>query len=151
MEFARQRVRAAAACKKEEKKAKEAKGGTSSTPKTVTKASKRKPNGSDDRLSKKVAVTSGDVSPKRESLLKPSHGASKGVMTSSDPVIEGPCCLLTHKDYAVEEVGSFIKPSNIGPCDLLGPEDLGASTLFDLARVCSLPQVKLVSFPSDLL
>ena len=71
-------------------------------------------------------------------------------MTSSGPVIEGPCCLLTHKDYAVREVGSFVKPTNIGPCDLLGMEDLGESALFDLTRICLLSQVKLVLFLSDL-
>ena len=149
MESAKQRVRAVAARKKEEKKAKETEGGTSSAPKTVSKVSKRKPDGKDDRPSKKAAVTPEDVSPKRKSPLKSSHGASKGVMTSSGPIIEGPRCLLTHKDYAVEEVGSFIKPTDIGPCNLLGTEDLGASALFDLARVCSLPQVKLVSLLSD--
>ena len=148
MESAKQRVRAAVACKKEEKKAKEA-GGETSSPRTVTKAPKRKPGRSDDRSPKKAAVTPGDVSSKRKSPLKPSHGAGKGVMTSSGPVIEGPCCHLTHKDYAVGEVGSFINPMDIGSCDLLGTEDLGALALFDLARVCSLPQVKLVSFLSD--
>ena len=131
MESAKQRVRATAARKKEEKKAKETEGGPSSTPKTVSKVSKRKPDGKDNR-------------PKRKSPLKSSHGVGKGVMTSSGPVIEGPRCLLTHKDYAVEEVGSFIKPTDIGPCDLLGTEDLGTSSLFDLARVCLLPQVMLV-------
>ena len=148
MESARQRVRAAAARKKEEKKAKEVEGGTSSTPKTVIKASKRKLDGSDDHLSKKAAVTPGDSSSKEKSPLKPSHGAGKGVMTSSSLVIEGPCCLLTHKDYAVGEVGSFIKPTDIGPCNLLGTEDLGASALFDLTRVCLLPfgQVGFIPF-----
>ena len=148
MESARQRVRVAAARKKEEKKVKEAEGGTSSTPKTVAKASKRKPDGSDDRLSKKAAITPRDISPKGKSPLKPSHGTGKGVMTSSGPVIEGPCCLLTHKDYAVREVGSFIKPTDIGPCNLLGTEDLGALALFDLTRVCLLPfgQVVFISF-----
>ena len=70
-------------------------------------------------------------------------------MTSYGPVIEGPCCLLTHKDYAVGEVGSFIKSTDIGPCDLLGTEDLGVSALFDLTRLCSLSQVKLVLFLLD--
>ena len=139
MKSAKQRVRAVATRKKEERKAKEAEGGTLSTPKTITKVSKRKPDGNDDHPSKKAAVTPEDVSPKRKSPLKPSHGASKGVMTSSSPVIEGPCCLLTHKNYAIGEVGSFIKPTDIGPCDLLGMEDLRASAFFDLARVCSLP------------
>ena len=65
-------------------------------------------------------------------------------MTSSSLVIDGPRCLLTHKDYAVKEMESFIKPRDIGPCDQLGTEDLGASALFDLTRVCLLPHVKLV-------
>ena len=69
----------------------------------------------------------------------PSHGTGKGVMTSSGPVNEGPYCLLTHKDYAIREVGSFIKPTDIEPCDLLRTQDLGASTLFDLTKVCLLP------------
>ena len=132
-------MRAAAARKKEEKKAKEARGETSLTPKTVAKPAKRKPDGSDNRPSKKTAVTPGDNAPKEKSPLKPSHGTGKGVMTSSSLINEGPCCLLTYKDYAVGEVGSFIKPTDIGPYDLLGKEDLGASTLFDLTRVCLLP------------
>ena len=60
-------------------------------------------------------------------------------MTCSGPVNEGPCRLLTHKDYAVGEVKSFIKPTDIEPYDLLGTEDLRASALFDLTRVCLLP------------
>ena len=71
-------------------------------------------------------------------------------MTSSGPVIEGPCCLITHKGYAVEEVGSFVKPTDIEPCDLVGTKDLGASALFDITRVCLLSQVKLVLFLSYL-
>ena len=129
MESAKQRVRAATAREKEEKRAKEARGQTSSTPKTVAKPVKRKPDGSDDRPSKKAVVTPGDSALKEKSPLMPSHGAGKGVMTSSGPINEGPCCLLTHKDYAVGEVVSFIKPTDIGPCDLLGTDDLGASAL----------------------
>ena len=149
MESAKQRVRAAIARKKEEKKAKETEGGTSSAPKTISKVSKRKPDGKDDRPSKKAAITPGDVSSKGKLPFQPSHGTGKGVMTSSGPVIEGPCCLLTHKDYAVEEVGSFLKPMNIGSCNLLRTEDLRASTLFDLDRVCSLLQARLISFLSN--
>ena len=146
----KQRIRVAAARKKKEAKlAKGTEEGTSSAPKTVSKVSKRKPDGKDDRLSKRTVVTLGDASLKRKSPLKPSHGAGKGVMTSYGPVIEG-LCLLTHKDYAVGEVGSFIKSMDIGPCDLLGTEDLGASALFDLTRVCSLFQVKLALFLSYL-
>ena len=59
-------------------------------------------------------------------------------MTSSGLVPEGPSCLLTHKVYAVGEVGSFMKPTDLEPCDLVGTEDLGASALFDITRVCLL-------------
>ena len=150
MDAAKQRIRAATTRKKEEAKlSKGTKEGTSSTPKTINKVSKRKPDRNDDRPSKRTAVTPGDVSPKRKSPLKPSHGVGKGVMTSSSLVIEGPYCLLTHKDYAVGEVGCFIKPTDIGPCDLLGTEDLRASALFDLTRVCSHSQFKLVLFLFD--
>ena len=54
------------------------------------------------------------------------------------------------KDYNVGEVGFFVKPTDIGPCDLVGMEDLRASAFFDLIRVCSLSQVKLVLFLSYL-
>ena len=121
MEVAKQRMRAAAARKKEEeRKVKEKEGVSSSTPKTVAKVSKRKPDENDDCPSKKVVVTPGDMPSKKKSPLKSSRGAGKGVMTSSGPVIEGPCCLLTHKDYAIEEVESFIKPIDIAPNDQLG-------------------------------
>ena len=141
MDAAKQRIKAAAARKKEE--------GISLAPKTVNKVSKRKPDGDDDRPSKRTIVIPGDASSKRKSPLKPSHGMGKEVMTSSGPVIEGSCCLLTHKDYAVGEVESFVKPTDIEPCDLLWTEDLGASALFDLTKVCSLSQVKLVLFLFD--
>ena len=59
-------------------------------------------------------------------------------MTSFGPVLEGPGCLLTHKAYAVGEVGSFVKPMDLEPYDLVGMEDLGASALFDITRVCLL-------------
>ena len=60
-------------------------------------------------------------------------------MTSLGPVSEGPRRLLTHKDYAVGEVKSFIKPTDIEPCELLEMKDLGVLALFDLNRVCLLP------------
>ena len=140
MESAKQRIRAAAARQKAEKKAQEAGGEVSSTPKVPTRQAKRKPDGSDRRPAKKAAVTSGSV--KEKSPLKPSHGAGKGAMTSLGPVNEGPCRLLNHKDYAVKEVKSFVKPADIEPCDQLGTKDLGASALFDLTRVCLLPLSK---------
>ena len=59
-------------------------------------------------------------------------------MTSSGPVPEGPSCLLTHKAYVVGEVGSFVKPTDLKPWDLVGTEDLGVSALFDITKVCLL-------------
>ena len=135
MDVAKQRIRVAAACKKEERLAKGTEEGNSSVPKSICKVSKRKLDGDDDRPSKRTAVTSGDAFLKGKSSLKPSHGAGKGVMTSFGPVLEGPCSLLTHKGYTVGEVGSFVKPTDLESCDLVGMEDLGASTLFDITRV----------------
>ena len=59
-------------------------------------------------------------------------------MTSSGLVPEGPSCLLAHQAYTVGEVGSFVKPTDLEPCDLVGTKDLGASALFDITRVCFL-------------
>ena len=121
MEAVKQRVRAAAARKnEEERQVKEKEGVFSLAPKTVAKVSKRKLGKKDNRPSKKSIVTPGDVPPKKKSPLKSSRGVGKGVMTSSGPVIEGPCCLLTYMDYAVKEVESFIKPTDIAPSDQLG-------------------------------
>ena len=139
MEFAKQRIRAAAAHQKSEKKAKDAGRETSSTPKASSKQAKKEPDGSDRRPAKKAAVTPGNGAAKEKSPPKPSHGAGKGAMTFLGPVNEGPCRLLTYKDYAVREVKSFIKPADLEPCDQLGTKDLGASALFYLTRVCLLP------------
>ena len=138
MDVAKQRIRAAAACKKEERLTKGAEKGDSLAPKIVSKASKRKDDRDGTRPSKKTVTIPGNASPNGKSALKPSHGAGKGAMTSSGSVLEGPSCLLTHKAYAVGEVGSFVKPTDLEPCDLVGTEDLGASTLFDITRVCLL-------------
>ena len=59
-------------------------------------------------------------------------------MTTSGPVIKGTYCLLTHKGYAVEMVESIIREMNVDPCAEQEMEDLGASGLFNLSRVCSL-------------
>ena len=122
--------------------------GDSSAPKTVNKASKRKADGDGTRPSKKTITIPGNASPKGKSALKPSHGTGKGAMTSSGPVLESPSCLLTHKAYAIEEVGSFVKPTDLEPCDLVGTEDLGASALLILlGYVCfSLAQFRFISF-----
>ena len=138
MESAKQRIKAAPARQKVEKKTKGGKGETSSTPKASSKQAKRKPDGSDRRPAKKAVVTPGNGAAKEKSPPKPSHGAGKGAMTSLGPVNEGLCRFLTHKDYAIGEVKSFIKPADIEPCDQLGTKDLRASALFDLTRVCLL-------------
>ena len=101
MDVAKQRISVAVARKKEERLAKGMEEGNSSVPKSVSKVSKRKTDGDEDYPSKKATVTLGDASPKGKSSLKPSHGAGKGVMTSFGPVLEGLCCLLTHKGYAI--------------------------------------------------
>ena len=132
MDVAKQRIRAAAARKKKERLAKGTEEGDSSAPKSVSKALKRKADGDGTHPSKKTVIIPSDASPKGKSALKPSHGAGKGVMTSSSPVPEGPSCLLTHKAYAVGEVGSFVKSTDLEPCDLVGTEDLGRQPFFIL-------------------
>ena len=57
-------------------------------------------------------------------------------MTSFGLVPKATSCLLTHKAYVVREVGSFVKLTDLEPCDLVRTEDLGASALFDITRVC---------------
>ena len=138
MDVAKQRIRASAAHKKEERLMKGAEEGDSSTPKSVSKVSKRKADGDGARPSKKTVSIPGDASPKGKSALKPSHGTGNGAMTSSGPIPEGPSCLLTHKAYVVGEVGSFVKPTDLEPYDLVGMENLEASALFDITRICLL-------------
>ena len=134
IDVAKQRIRAEAR-KKKERLTKGAKEGDSSAPKFISKAKKRKADGDGARPSRKTVAIPGDASPKGKSALKPSHGTGKGAMTSSGPVPEGPSCLLTHKAYAVGEVGSFMKLTDLEPCDLVGTEDLGLSALFDITKV----------------
>ena len=76
MEFAKQRIKAAAARQKVEKKAQEAGGEASSTPKVLTRQAKRKPNGSDRRPAKKAAVTPDSV--KENHLLSQAMVRVKG-------------------------------------------------------------------------
>ena len=42
-----------------------------------------------------------------------------------------------YKGYAIEMVESIIKEKDLNPCAKQETEDLGASGLFDLSRVCS--------------
>ena len=140
---------AAARKKKEAKKAKGQEGMTSSVPAAVSKGlAKRKIDEEDDCPPKKVAISPRDARPKK-SPSKPGRGASKGMMTLTGPVIKGPRCLLTHKDYAVKEVQSLIKPTDVDPCAELGTEELGASTLFDLTRVNLFSWLVLYPFSSS--
>ena len=44
--------------------------------------------------------------------------------------------LVTHKDYTIEMVNSIIKETNLDPCGEHSLEDLGASSLYNLLRVC---------------
>ena len=67
-------------------------------------------------------------------------------MTASGPVIKGTYCLLTHTGYAVEMVKSIIRETNVDPCAEQEMEDLGASGLFDLSRVCSLRQLYFIIY-----
>ena len=127
------------------KKTKGQEGMSSSVPKAVSKGSaKRKADKEDDCPPKKVVVTLGDAHPKK-SPPKPSHGTGKRMMTSTGPVIEGPRCLLTHKDYAIEEVQYLIKSTDVDPCAELGTKEQGASALYDLTWVSPFPW--LISSP----
>ena len=58
-------------------------------------------------------------------------------MTETSPVTQGTVCrLLTHKEHAVEMIESIIEDTDLDPCAEQLIKDLGASGLFDLARVC---------------
>ena len=75
MAAARQRVRVAVACKKEEEKTKVEE--SSSAPKAIGKgAAKRKADGKDERPSNKASVIPGEKLPKK--LLPPSTGLVRG-------------------------------------------------------------------------
>ena len=59
-------------------------------------------------------------------------------MTTSGSVTQEPDChLLTHKDYAVEMMGSIIKDKDVDPYAEQGTEELRSSGLFNLARACT--------------
>lgn len=148
MEVARLRaqVRVVVACKKKEAKGKE--GVSSSAPKVVDKGvPKRKADGKDNCLSKRVFVTFGEKLPKRSSPSKPKHRVSKGRMTTSGLITqELDCHFLTHKDYAVEMIESIINDKDVDPYAEEATEELGASGLFDLGRVCFFLSFSTYSF-----
>ena len=132
----RAQVRATTAKRKDERKMK-GKGVLSSAPKAFGKgASKRKADRKNNHPPKKAFITTEDKSLKKPTPPKPSHGAGKGLMTSSSLVAQEPNPrLLTHKDYAIGVVESMIREKDVDPCAEQGTEELGASCLFDLARV----------------
>lgn len=75
--------------------------------------------------------------PKQLSPPKPSHGVDKRLMMGEGPISLGAVHrLLTHKEYVVKMVDSIIKETDFDPCADQTTEDLGASGLFDLSRVC---------------
>ena len=97
---------------------------------------KRKADGKDDHPLKKVSITPKDKLPKKLSPPKLSQGAGKSLMMTLGPVTQGPdCCLLTHKDYAIEMIESIIKDMDVDPCAEHATEELQALGLFDLAWV----------------
>ena len=149
MEAARLRVqvRAIAAHKKEEN-AKGKEGVSSSASKAISKGvAKRKGDGKDDCLSKKVSVTSGEKPSKKPSPPKPKQGVGKGLMTTSGPITQDPeHHLFTHKDYALEMMESIIRDKDVDPCAEQAMKELGALGLFDLTRVHSFLCFSIYSF-----
>ena len=74
---------------------------------------------------------------KKPMLPKTGHGVGKGLMTTSSPVTHGSDRrLLTHKDYAIEMMGSIIRDKDVDPFAEPRTDKLGASSHFDLAWVC---------------
>ena len=58
-------------------------------------------------------------------------------MMGKGPIVPSPVQrLVTHKDYAVEMVNLIIKETNLDLCGEHTSEDLGASGLYYLSRVC---------------
>ena len=69
--------------------------------------------------------------------MPPHHGAGKGLMMGKGLIVPGPVQrLVTHKDYAIEMVNLIIKETDLDPCGEHTSEDLGASGLYYLSRVC---------------
>ena len=93
-------VRVLAAARKKEEKEKGKEGTSLSTAKVIRKgAPKRKVNGKNNCPSKKALVTLREKQPKKPLPPKPSHGASKGLMTASGPIAQGTRRLLMHKGW----------------------------------------------------
>ena len=109
------------------RKLQEKEGASTSTPKVAGKGvPKQKSDKKDDcPLKKGLGLPVSDKQSKKSLCPKPSHGASKGLMTAMGPITQGTVrCLLMYKEHAIEMVESIIKETN-----------LGVSGLFDLSRV----------------
>ena len=114
---------------------------SASTPKVVLSkaAPRRKSTTKDDHPAKKATGQSTGVKrvdQQQKSPPPPYHGVGKGLMMAHGLVIPNPIQrLVSHKEYAIEMVNSIIKETNLDECGKHAIEDLGASGLFNLARV----------------
>ena len=110
------------------------------TPKGGAKAPKWKNDAKDNRPPKKgMGPSVGDEQQKSSSPLPPRHCTGKGLKTGKGPITLDPIQrLVTHKDYVVEMVNLIIKETDLHPYGEHSSEDLGASSLYDLFKVCSL-------------
>ena len=116
-----------------------------SAPKAGAKALKRKNDAKNDRPPKKRTSPSvGDKQQKSSSPPPPRYGIEKGLMTVKGPVSLNPVQrLVMHKDYAIEMINSINKETDLDPYGEHFLEDLGASDLYDLSRVCFLSLIVL--------
>lgn len=59
-----------------------------------------------------------------------------GLMTTHGLVVLGPVQrLVSHKEFTIEMVNLIIRETDLDECGNHATEDLGASSLFNLARV----------------
>ena len=119
-------------------KQKEKEGASMLAPKIVGKGtSKRKSEGKDNHpLKKGLGTPASDKQSKQPLPPKLDHKVGKGLMTATGPVTQVIVRrLLTHKEHVVEMVESIIKETDLDPYAEQMTKDLGASGLFDLARV----------------
>lgn len=100
----------------------------------IKEMSKQKNEGKDDGPRKKGPGTPG--SEKQPSPSKSIYGVGKGLIMGKGLITEVVvCCLLTHKEHAIEMVELIINETNLDHYANQTIEDLGASGLFDLSRV----------------
>ena len=121
---------------KAEKQAQAAGGEASSTPKVPTGQAKRKPDGSDRRPAKKIAVT--PVSLKEKSPLKPSHGVMDFPLDDSGVTVFS----------SSSSSSPFLRPNCLagfaGDCRSLSPPRRSSSLGLSLSFWCGSWLVKLL-------